>query len=90
MPSCTCFGACKGDPQWRDPVTGFACNVCGGSGVSTGYSQRELALKEWEHFKASQRARAERADKKREERADQRRAREYREASVADASMGAR
>ena len=61
----TCYGACKGDPKWRDPDTGLGCCLCGCSGKVTTYSQRELADKEWDDVRVKKAAQAERAQKKR-------------------------
>jgi hypothetical protein len=60
-----CYGICKGDPKWRDPVNGLGCCLCGCSGFVTTYNQRELAEKDWADFKAKQALKAEKADKKR-------------------------
>jgi hypothetical protein len=63
--SVPCYGACGGDPKWRDPVTGFHCSLCGGSGKATTYDQRAVADEEWENFKASQKAKAEKRQRAR-------------------------
>jgi len=59
-----CYGACGGDPNWRDPITGLGCCLCGCSGMVTTYNQRETLEKEWADFKAKQIASAARAQEK--------------------------
>ncbi len=65
MLTCTCIGVCKGDPTWRDPVTGLCCSCCYGSGQNTVYTQRELWDKEWDGVLAMLAIRADRAAKRR-------------------------
>jgi hypothetical protein len=65
MLTCICIGVCKGDPNWRDPVTGLCCTCCGGSGTNTVYTDRELWDKAWNDVRAMLGARAGRAAKRR-------------------------
>jgi hypothetical protein len=65
MLTCTCIGACKGDPNWRDPETGLCCTCCFGSGVNIVYTQRELWDKEWDGVRHLLAERAKRAAERR-------------------------
>jgi hypothetical protein len=65
MATCVCFGACGGDPAWRDPETGFPCNVCGASGKFTTYSQAEMYESDAKAFEAKKKSAIARAEKKR-------------------------
>ncbi len=58
MPSCPCFGACRGQPLWRDPETGLYCTVCHGTGQAESHDQRKLDAEWWEEHKRKERERA--------------------------------
>jgi hypothetical protein len=63
--TCKCFGACDGDPKWRDDRTGFPCNVCGGSGKYTSYSQADMAEADAKAFEVKKKSAIARAEKRR-------------------------
>jgi DNA polymerase-1 len=47
--SVPCWSNCGGVPGWRDE-NGYACVLCGGSGVATTYNERALQAKEWDEI----------------------------------------